>query len=77
MAHVDDWPPGRAPRVEQCETIRVDLLIPAARPRRTVESLLHVDGEEDGVVEIEVGFHRRLHLRLGFDPRSQKQPPFP
>jgi len=57
MADVDDRALGGSPCGEQGEAVRVDGLVPAAGPRRYVERLLHVDGEEDGVVEVE--FHGR------------------
>src|SRR5438477_8848148 len=53
MADVNDRALCGAPCAEQREAVGVDLLVPAARPGRRVEGLLHVDGEEDGAVEID------------------------
>lgn len=54
MPDVDDRSARRAPFGEKREAIGVGLVVPAPRPAGLVEALLHVDGEKDGAVEVEV-----------------------
>src|ERR671911_3173825 len=65
VTDVDDRPAGRAPGGEQCQAVRIHLIVPPLRPRRTVKRLLHVDGEEDGAVEIDC--HESRLLLVGTD----------
>src|SRR5688500_722847 len=65
MPGVDDRPAGRAPGGKQCRAVRIYLIVPPLRPGRAVERLLHVDGEEDGAIEIDC--HENRLLRVGTD----------
>jgi hypothetical protein len=56
---MDDRTLGGAPRGEQRKTVGVNVMVPAARPGRRVECLLHVDGKKGGAIEIEIDFHDR------------------
>src|SRR5215207_3912702 len=65
MTDVDNWPAGRAPGREQCQAVCIHLIVPPLRPRRTVERLLHVNGEEDGAIEIDC--HENVLLLVATD----------
>ena len=60
MADVDDRTARRTPLRDQREAVRVHRAVPAARPGRFVEALLHVDRQEHGAVEVE-GHDRQLN----------------
>ncbi len=53
MTNMNDRAAMLAPRPEQGQPVRIDRLVPAPRPGRRIERLLHVDRQQHGLIPVD------------------------